>query len=137
VRRTREICRAGLTRSRLNDLLVTSGEARRELGELVAVAEDLRDLQIRGCRALASALLCRLYQGTWVRALGCAVLRVSEWPAEESRLHKFAGLAPPGDRDDRDAHKPRIPRLACADAKRPVATWKRERRRAAADTGNS
>jgi hypothetical protein len=36
------------------------GEARREFGELVAVADDPRDLQIRGCRALASALLCRL-----------------------------------------------------------------------------
>ena len=42
-------------------LRFASARPRRELGELVAVADELRDLQVRGCRALASALL--VYQG--------------------------------------------------------------------------
>jgi len=41
-------------------LLFASSEARREPRELVAVVDDARDLQFRGCRVLASALLCRL-----------------------------------------------------------------------------
>jgi hypothetical protein len=47
----------GLWAETLSALLLPIGEARRELGELVAVANDPGDLQIRECRALASALL--------------------------------------------------------------------------------
>jgi len=40
-------------------LLLASREARRKFGELVAVADDLGALQIRGSRVLVSSLLCR------------------------------------------------------------------------------
>jgi NAD(P)-dependent dehydrogenase (short-subunit alcohol dehydrogenase family) len=50
----------GLLAETLSALVLASREARRELGELVAVVDDPQHLQIRGCRVLPSALLCRL-----------------------------------------------------------------------------
>ena len=58
-------------------LLFASNKARRELGEVVAVANDPRDLQTCGCRALAAALLCRLSRARSLcpRFLGSRVRR--------------------------------------------------------------
>src|SRR5436305_985139 len=63
------------------DLLLAIGAARGELGELVAVTDDPRDLQTRGCRAPASALLCRLTVARQPSSPDCAASAPQESPA--------------------------------------------------------